>query len=414
MAARRAGTVRGRRDNRNSAIPAAYAPPDQSISESVSESSPAASRDLPDTGSAFPDVPAPAVQPISTAPAVAPAQSSPGFGQVAASTFSPFSPQAQQPQLPSPLASDARAAPSIDHSKTETQSIRSATTTTSQGGLKHPELHEPGLNSSIIETVNARFENGKLQTSSVIGDIALAYNQGILPSSESEKIRLENFTSLEKVAPNPAFITPSQSTEGEYTINLSGLSGKSQVAFKYQVRLDSTTTSHAPLLITPAFRPEANQFSAIIQYSLNPSYPLPSGVESVTLSNVTLAFTLEGAKASSCQTKPSGTFIRDKNLIFWQLNEVSLTPGATPQKLLARFATDAQASGGVVEARWEVSGDAARGVGSGLGVSMAGSTGGASGGPDPFADEDGQPQSGGEWKALPGVRKVGSGSYVAR
>lgn len=343
-------------------------------------------------------------------------QSSPGFGQVAASTFSPFSPQAQQPQLPSPLQSDARAPPSIDHSKTDTQSIRSATTTTSQGGLKHPDLHEPGLNCSIIETVNARFENGKLQTSSIIGDMALAYNQGLFPASESEKIRLENFASLEKVAPNPAFITPSQAIEGEYTLNVSPLTNKSQVAFKYQVRLDSTTASHAPLLVTPAFRPETNQFSAIIQYSLNPAFALPSGADSITLSNVTLAFTLEGAKASSCLTKPSGTFVREKNLIYWQLNDVTLTPGGAPQKLLARFATDVQASGGVVETRWEVSGDAARGVGSGLGVSVAGSA--TSGGADPFADEDGLGQSGagggGEWKVVPGVRKVGSGSYVAR
>jgi F-BAR domain only protein len=149
--ARRAGTVRGRRDNRNStAVVPTFGSSEQSIPETSSAgASPAVS---PAPAVQTPIV-APAVQPLAAAPAVSDTlTSSPSgeFGSVPASTFSPF---ATQPPQEIPPASQ----PSMD-----TQSVRSATTTGSQGGIKHPDLHEPGLNSSIVETINVRFENGKV------------------------------------------------------------------------------------------------------------------------------------------------------------------------------------------------------------------------------------------------------------
>lgn len=350
----------------------------------------------------------PAAQPTQniTSPPLSQSPSNNPFGQVAASTFSPFSPQADH-QASSPLRSDSRPTTGLDHTRADSQSIRSSTTTGSQGPHRHPDLTEAGLNSSIIETVTARFENGKLASSSMIGEIALAYNPANFNSPfGTENIRLEKFSSLEKVAPNPAFINQLTDTEGEYSVNLSTL-GKTQIAFKYQVRLDDSG-AQAPLLITPAFRPESNQFSVIISYSLNPKFDL-KGQESVVLSNVTLAFTLEGCKASSCQSKPVGTFARERNMIFWPLNDITLKPGAAPEKLLARFATESQASGGNVEAKWEISNEHAGSFGSGLSVSMPSS--GSGGAADPFADESAQ-NSG--WKAVSGARRLVSGSYVAK
>lgn len=239
----------------------------------------------------------------------------------------------------------------------------------------------------------------------MIGEIALAYNPANFSSPfGTENIRLENFSGLEKVAPNPAFINQLTDTSGEYSVNLSTL-GKTQIAFKYQVRLDDAG-SQAPLLIAPAFRPEATQFSVIISYSLNPAFAL-RGEESVTLSNVTLALTLEGAKATNCLSKPVGTFSRERNLIYWQLGDLVLKPGAAPEKLLARFATESQASSGSVEARWEIGGESALKLGSGLSVSMPGQSGAA----DPFADESAHIAS---WKPAPCVKKIVSGSYGAK
>ena len=401
---RRAGTVRGRRDNRNSTVNSAYIPAEQPISESAFAPSPAADKDIAAPAPIETAVPAAEAQSNITSAGLTQSPSTNPFGQVAASTFSPFTPQAEQPS-PQTLRPDSRAATGLDHTRADSQSIRSSTTSGSQGAARHPELHETGLNSSIIETVTARFDNGKLSSSSMIGEIALAYNPANFSSPfGTENIRLENFASLEKVAPNPAFINQLTDTEGEYSINLSTL-GKTQIAFKYQVRLDDSG-AQAPLLIAPAFRPEENQFSVIVGYSLNPQFDL-KGAESFTLSNVTLGLTLEGAKATTCLSKPVGTFSRERNLIFWQLNDVVLTRGAAPTKLIARFATESQASSGSVEARWEIGGESARKLGSGLSVSMPRHSGAA----DPFADESVQ---GSGWRAVPGVKKLVSGSYVAK
>ena len=404
--ARRGGTLRGRRQDRNS-----YVPPDQGISESSAEPPQVATKEAPDPASI--ETTAPVVQsPAALTDAGLNPSPSRSFapGQVAASTFSPFSPQPEQ-QAASPVQPESRTATGLDNTRTDSQSIRSATTTGSQGGIKHPDLQDAGLNSSIVETVSARFDNGKLTSSSLIGEIALAYNPASFSSPFSnENIRLEKFSNLEKVAPNPAFISQTPGKEGQYAVNLSSL-GKTQVAFKYQFRLDDGG-SQAPLLLAPAFRPETNQILVIINYSLNPKFAL-NGRESITLSNVMLAVTVEGAKATACQSKPQGTFSREKNLFFWQLNDVTLTPGSTPERLLARFTTDAEAKGGNVESRWEISGENVQGLGSGLGVSMQGqSSGGAGDSSDPFADEDGG--HAGNWKPVPGAKRLASGSYFAK
>ena len=265
------------------------------------------------------------------------------------------------------------------------------------------------MNASVVETISARFENGKLASSSLTGEIALAYNPADFSSPfGTENIRLENFSSLEKVAPNPAFINQTPDKEGEYSVNLSNIA-KTQVAFKYQVRLDDKG-SQAPLLVAPAFKIEANQFSVIVAYSLNPTFVL-QGKESITLSNVMLALTVEGAKATSCQSRPVGTFSREKNLIVWQLNDITLTTGAAPEKMLARFATESEAKSGSIEARWEITGENAQALGSGLNVSVQGQ---ANDGSDPFADESAAGAPGARWKPVQGVKKLTSGSYSAK
>lgn len=403
----RTGTVRGRRGpNRNSFVPSVYAPPEQAAAESSSQLDSTSTREAPEPAS--PEATAPAVQAPQSPPGADLTQSPSSAFNPSASTmsaFSAFAPHAEQQTSPSLFRPDSRAATALDQSRGDNQSIRSATTTASQGGIKHPELHETGLNSSIVETVGARFENGQLTSSSLVGEIALAYNTSD-PSSTpgTDTIRLDNFASLEKVAPNPAFIAATADRDGEYSVNLSSLP-RTQVAFKYQLRHDDVA-ARAPLLITPAFKIEATQVSVIISYALHFAFKLPEGQSSITLSNVMLALTLEGTKAKSCQSKPVGTFSREKNLIFWQLGDVTLSPDAAPQKMLARFATEGEASGGHVEARWEVAGEGAKGVGSGIGVSVAEKKA-----DDPFADEDAAER---EWRVVPGVKRVTAGHYGAK
>ncbi|OQO11578.1 hypothetical protein B0A48_03305 [Cryoendolithus antarcticus] len=396
---RRMGTVRGRRDARNSFVP----PPagEQQVESSAIDApqaiAPPPVAEVEQTERALPAEP--------TAAPLASPHSIGGFspGQVPASTFSPF-PTASEPF--SPFRPQSRTAQLGNEAAGDNQSIRSSrslTSTGSQGGIRHPELTDNGLNSSVVETVSARFENGQLISSTLIGEIALAHNPTDFSASTpgTETIRMENFSNLEKVAPNPAFIAASQK-DGEYSVNLASLS-RTQVAFKYQIRSEAAA-SEAPLLITPAFKIEATQASIIVSYSLNPSFALHNR-PSITLSNVILGLTLEGVKASACLSKPVGTFAREKNLIFWNIGDITLTPGAAPSKVLARFTTETEAKSGSVEARWEISGEQAMGLGSQVGISVK------AGADDPFADEEGLREV---WKGVKGVRKVVAGSYVAK
>jgi hypothetical protein len=40
--------------------------------------------------------------------------------------------------------------------------------------VKHPEMHQPGFNASIVETVSAWFQHGQVTKAIVIGELALA------------------------------------------------------------------------------------------------------------------------------------------------------------------------------------------------------------------------------------------------
>lgn len=334
-------------------------------------------------------------------------------------TLAPLSPF--RPAQHGSLLNDAPAA-SDTGSIRSGRSLSSAVSTT----IRHPDLHEPGLNSSIVETVSAYFEHGRVSRATVIGELALAYNPtGTSASFSNETIRLDNFPVLEKVAPNPTFITQAPAKAGTYTLALPAITAKTAVAFKYQLHLDDTNLStHAPMQLTTAWKVEPTQTSVIVSYALNPAFALsarPGATNAnrpLTLSNVVLVCHLEGARASSCQSKPAGAFSAEKSTLYWRLGDVTFWNANITQQLRARFFTDGEARPGNVEARWEISGEEAVGLGSGLSVSRlvreegaAGAAGGSAEA-DPFADETAA-SSAGAWRGVAGVRRIVSGSYVA-
>ena len=273
-------------------------------------------------------------------------------------------------------------------------------------------MHQPGLNASVVETVSAWFTHGSVTKAIVIGELALSHTASGTSTQTSESIRLENFPVLEKVAPNPNFITQVPSKAGEYFVDLSQIS-RTTVAFKYQVHLDEgNLAAHAPMVLTPTWKVESMQTSVILNYTFNPAFASPTG-RSVSLKNVMVLITLDNSKASACQSKPVGTFSKEKSLIYWKLGDITLNGYAeAPHKLLARFSTESEAKPGNVEVRWEISGDGATGLGSGLGLSQVASTK-EEGGSDPFADEGTTTTPAGAWKEVPILRKVVSGKYVA-
>jgi len=307
---------------------------------------------------------------------------------------------------------------SEDHTGSDTQSIRSSHSLGSMGGglVKHPDLHQPGLNASIVETVSAWFQKGQVTKAIMIGELALAYNStNTSPPPSTESIRLENFSVLEKVAPNTAFITQAPERSGEYVATLSSLA-RTAVAFKYQVHLEEATLpSHAPMVLTTTWKIETQQASVILGYAFNPAFA-SAAKRSVAMKNVTIGIALEGARATTCQSKPVGTFSKEKSLIYWKLGDIILDQYESgPHKLLARFSTETEAKPGNVEARWEISGEDAIGLGSGLSISHQNNSieGVREEGSDPFADEGVTPAPNAFWKEIPVVRKLISGKYIA-
>lgn len=316
----------------------------------------------------------------------------------------------------------------------DTQSIRSSRSVASLTGtpIKHPELLDEGLSASLIESVSMSFDGGIPTKTLITGEIAMAYNpqEPVTPgqSPPVEHVRMENFSVLEKVAPNPAFTSTVPDRAGEYSLALANIH-KTSVAFKYQVHVDEANVSvFAPIIVTPAWRLETHQSSVIVRWKPNPDFRRLNGATGpFTMRNVVFTTGIEGAPALSCFSKPVGTFSRERGRLVWKLGDVVVDPAAAEgeegtKKLVARFATDSQAKSVPVDMRWEISGEDANAAGSGLALSSFERVEKAEAEEaDPFADESGgeakslvsSVDEGGSWKAVATTRKVIGGKYVA-
>jgi hypothetical protein len=289
------------------------------------------------------------------------------------------------------------------------------------GLVHHPELHEPGLNASIVETVSTSFSEGIVSRSSVVGEIALAYNQtSDFSDLQTDTIRIENFQDLEKVAANPAFVTALMSEKGkepatgedragEYSVALSAIKRPAPtIALKYQLHLDEANLSaYSPVLFTPAWQIQDSQASVMVVYAINPAFS--KALATTTLKNVVITVALDtsqdAGKAVSAMMAPTAgaSFKRKQSLVVWRFPE--LTVDAEQKKLLARFITSGSPpKAGSIETKWELPNI----VGSGLGVSTL--AGEAS---DPFADESANAGQARSWNNIPCAKKLVSGRYSA-
>jgi F-BAR domain only protein len=354
--------------------------------------------------------------------------------EATSATFSPTSASTAQSPHPAPFKLAQRSTLTADDAATsDTHSIKSSRSLSSSvsATAKHPDAITPGLNASIIETSSAWFSTDGTVTRAVqIGEVALAYNPTESEDKQSDEstIRFEGFGSLEKVAPNPNFIQPLlEKGEGVYAVNLAKISGhgKMAVAFKYQVHLDATSSasSHVPLIVSMASKVESGQTLVKVTYGLNPSFKF-STAESVHLSAVTIILHMDptGGKILQCQASNGGTYSRERNLVYWSLNDVTLPLVETEgqpltQGLLLRFATEGEVKTGNVEAKWEILGErlpGSGGIGVGLSKLVESSTGpNTEVDTDPFADDDApSTDKASEWNAVHEVRKLKSGTYL--
>ncbi|KAM4058853.1 fes/CIP4, and EFC/F-BAR-like domain-containing protein [Hirsutella rhossiliensis] len=309
------------------------------------------------------------------------------------------------------LASEASIAGTSD-----TQSVRSGNSLGSLTHAKHPDMTGPGLNSSIVETISAVFEDGVVKSASITGEIAFANNPSDSESKPHEIIRINNFPNLERIGPNRIFVQNSSPDQpDQFTLDASHLA-KTATAFSYRVFAEEAEPpvhgQHAPLLLKPAWKPQGDKLGLLLQYQLNPSAQFTAPT---TLHDVVLVARYEG-KASGAQTKPSGTHLKDKHLVYWRLGDITLT--GDMQKIVCRIvgADGVTPTAGLIEARWEYAATGHDAVGSGISISRLEETDKAAEAAedDPFADQS-QPAAGGQnWVSVPLQRKLVSGKYEGK
>lgn len=162
-----------------------------------------------------------------------------------------------------------------------------------------------------------------------------------------------------------------------------------------------------------AWKPQGDKLGLLLQYQLNPSSKFTAPL---TLHNVVFVATYEG-QASGAQTKPSGTHLKDKHLVYWRLGDVTLNN--EPQKIVCRVigAEGIEPKPGRVEVRWEYTASGEEVVGSGISISKLEEGKGKAkelSEDDPFADDTLSSSTDFKWVDVPVTRKLVSGKYEGR
>jgi hypothetical protein len=239
----------------------------------------------------------------------------------------------------------------------------------------------------------------------------------ILIKTGEDTIRINNFRNLEVIGPNRTFIRPVTGDKpDEFTVDLATVSSKPSVAFTYRIHIDDENApANSPLLLNVAWKPQGDKLALVVEYSLNPAY----STEPIAFTNLVLVAIYEGPRAIGCQTKPTGTHIKEKSLVYWRLGDVNLTHEW--HKVICRFqgSEGACPEPGHIEARWEIHGSTGKPLGNGVSLSrLEPSKGKERENDDPFADESiASPTTvspAGNWVEIETSKKFVSGKYEAR
>ena len=227
-----------------------------------------------------------------------------------------------------------------------------------------------GLRASFVETISAVIKSGSVQRAMITGEVSLTLKDATsLASQPPLHIRLDAFEQLDKVAPNPRYLSQYPNTPGEYLLDLGALahasSGKGPTLFKYQVHIsEARAAEFTPLEITPQWKPMQGETRLVMTYRANPS----SRLVQARLTDLKLTVGLGGPEVTTVQAKPpGGTWSPEARQITWSLPDLDLAQ-STPGKIVARFITGGEELGvpEPVTAHFKVDGT----LSTGLGVSV--------------------------------------------
>ncbi|AAS52538.1 AEL147Wp [Eremothecium gossypii ATCC 10895] len=226
---------------------------------------------------------------------------------------------------------------------------------TGQSLFQHTELTSLGLNASIGEVINAKFKDGILSSSQLIGEIALNYISSdstgnslpldiilkIESAEQFDKI-IVNHTILERTADENNII---------YKLAPQFIFGKTLGALKYSLK-----SPLVPIAIHPVWRFEQTQASVMLTLKIFSG--LPPAVQELVLEDLIVSVAIDNTVAKSALSKPQGSFSKEKRRITWRFKEPLVLRRDNEERLVARFLTEgvAQESQKGVQAKFTIRG----------------------------------------------------------
>lgn len=228
-----------------------------------------------------------------------------------------------------------------------------------------------GLRGVITESVNVLSKLGAAPRVMITGELSLLLKG---TSTDSLRIRVNQFSALEKSAPNTQFLQATDAP-GEYMVNASSLSsvsagGSATVVLRYQVAVpEPLAENYVPVKVSPQWKTEATQTSLLVTYSANPachfinasSSPFESESEAATLRELTFVIPVSSDGVTNVQSKPLALYSSEKKRLLWKLDDLEMDSSA-PQKALARFAVADQTTPQPVAVKWKVTGKLISGI----------------------------------------------------
>jgi hypothetical protein len=202
------------------------------------------------------------------------------------------------------------------------------------------ETNAPHLNADIAETVHVLTKAGEVVRSMVTGEISLTYRGQTMDKPVC--FRVANTEHIDRLIPNRTYINEVDGQPGVYKINedmFSKAGGTSIICLKYQLKMqDSNAAPVAPLIVKPIWKLEDNKSLLLIKY--NGSCEGLTTDKDVVLENMSFLVPVDGG-VTSAQSMPACVWSMERQKLLWNLGDLIITAGETPEekKLMAKFDT---------------------------------------------------------------------------
>lgn len=249
-----------------------------------------------------------------------------------------------------------------------------------------------GLRATMTETVNAIFKSGVAQRVLVTGEVCVTMRDLAQYTSVHGDgpvhIRLDEFEQLEKVAPNPKYLSQVPDRPGEYYLNVQVVADATvsqptrPVLFKYQLHVgEGRQDEYTPVEVVPQWKPavgetrllinykakDGSQLARMAQEASDASGPFASAAGNNSLTHISVTAGLGGPEVSGVQAKPpGGTWSAESRKMVWNVGDLSFGGPSSSGKVVAKFLTAADGPAGTPEGvmvRWKCEGSLTSGLG---------------------------------------------------